>query len=272
MLKQKSFLIFLFFIFLISSSLVSAHYWDFVTIGQGDNRWCKLFGACEIDSLIVNNLTIDNGSVTFINKTVININVTGEMIISGGITSDNITVDNIFALIDEINMRNNINLNKNNLNNVSNITIEENVFLSDSDHFLTQEYEPIDSIAGSAMFLVDTGDEDEGEIIFGIIHAPNNNITDLKIIQCNQVGRNNSFSCYGNSQGMIRNDICTANPRFNNGTHCNMTAITDYLIQCEVWNKSCEFFADTKGREGPLLWTQGDLEVWRKAKIMEEIK
>ncbi len=124
MFKKQTFLFSFFFIFLITSSFVSAHYWDFVTIGQGDARWCRLFGTCQIDNLIVKNLTIDNGTVTFINKTVININVTGEMIISGGVISDNITVDNIFALIDEINMRNNVNYNENNLNNVSNITAD----------------------------------------------------------------------------------------------------------------------------------------------------
>ncbi len=165
----------------------------------------------------------------------------------------------------------NINMRGLNINNTSNITTDR-LNLADSNHFLKQEYEPINSISGSAMMLVDTGVEAEGEIVFSIIHAPNDNITDLKIIQCNQVGRNNSFSCSGNSQGMIRNDICTANPRFNNGTSCNMTAITDYLIQCEVWNKSCEYFADTAGRDGPLLWTQGDLEVWRTANIMEGIR
>ncbi len=126
MLKQKTFLFSFFFIFLISSSLVSAHYWDFVTIGQGDRRWCKLLGTCEITNLIVKNLTIDNGTVNFINKTVININVTGEMIIDGSLKVDNITVNDIFALIDEINMRNNVNYNEHNLNNASNVTLGKN--------------------------------------------------------------------------------------------------------------------------------------------------
>ncbi len=93
-MKKKSFLIFLFFIFL-TPSLVSAHYWDFVTIGQGDARWCQLFGTCEIDNLIVKNLTIDNGTVIFINKTVININVTGDFITSGNINAENATFTNL---------------------------------------------------------------------------------------------------------------------------------------------------------------------------------
>ncbi len=86
-MKKQTFLISFFFLFLISSSLVTAHYWDFVTIGQGDNRWCKLSGTCTIDNLIVKNLTIDNGTVNFINTTVININVTGDFITSGNVTA-----------------------------------------------------------------------------------------------------------------------------------------------------------------------------------------
>ncbi len=41
---------------------------------------------------------------------------------------DNITVDNILALIDEINMRNDVNLNENNINNVSNLTGDSATF------------------------------------------------------------------------------------------------------------------------------------------------
>ena len=113
--------------------------------------------------------------------------------------------------------------------------------------------------------IIDLELHPEGEIITATIYAPNDNITDLIIGDAVQIGRNNSYSIRGNSQGIIRNDICQLD-RFNNGTHCNMTAISDYTIMCNEFNKTaefnspCQFFADTAGRGGPLLWTQGDLE------------
>ncbi len=90
---KKHFLIFLFFIFLLPT--VSAHYWDFVTIGQGDNRWCQLLGTCEITNLKVKNLTIENGTVNFINKTVINLTVIGEIDIEGNINAENGTFNEL---------------------------------------------------------------------------------------------------------------------------------------------------------------------------------
>ncbi len=246
---------------LVSGVTYTQDYNNFLTRSIADQIYCQLNKNCNISMLTVVNITVID---KFFNATtIVGLNESIEAF-------SNTT----FLRLDTQNdpLTNDLNLGENNLNNASNITASENYFIGDTNHFLRQEYPPINSIAGSAMMLVDTGAESEGEILFSIIHAPNDNITNLKIIQCNQVGRNNSFSCFGNSMGVIRNDICTANPRFNNGTHCNMSAITDYLIQCEVWNKSCEYFADTAGRDGPLLWTQGDLEVWRTANIMEGIR
>ncbi len=52
-MKKKSFLIFIFFIFLIYASLVSSEYWNELTIGQGDSRYCRLFNSCTVKDLNV---------------------------------------------------------------------------------------------------------------------------------------------------------------------------------------------------------------------------
>ncbi len=170
-----------------------------------------------------------------------------------------------------------INLKEKNLNNASNITVTDRVNYGDSDHFIKKDYEFIDTIASASIDTVHIEVHPQGTIVTCTIYAPNDNLTDLRIVECTQVGRNNSYSPRGNSQGLIRNDICQLD-RFNNGTHCNMTAVSDYTIMCNEFNKTedfdspCQFFADTRGRGGPLLWTQGDLEVWRTANIMEGLR
>ncbi|KKN27595.1 hypothetical protein LCGC14_0862820, partial [marine sediment metagenome] len=154
---------FLFFFILISSVVIAENlvesYNDPITFSVGDLRWCRLFGTCEIDTLIVRNLTIDNGSVTFINKTVININVTGEMIIGGSLVVDNITVEDILALTDEINMRNDVNYNKNNLNNASNIT-------ADNFFGLANNSDNLDGINSSQFLRSDINDTLEAYYLY----------------------------------------------------------------------------------------------------------
>ncbi len=98
-MRKKSFLIFLFFIFL-TPSLVSAHYWDFVTIGQGDSRWCQLTG-CAITNLIVDTLTVFNlsviGDVFNVTMNLVTWNITENFNVGGNLEAKNITVDNIIS-------------------------------------------------------------------------------------------------------------------------------------------------------------------------------
>ena len=75
----------LFFFFLLILPIVSSEYWDFLTIGQGDRRYCRLLGNCEVNSLTVQNLSVIGG---FFNVSVINYNVTGTLSVGGNVTAD----------------------------------------------------------------------------------------------------------------------------------------------------------------------------------------
>ncbi len=86
-----------------------------------------------------------------------------------------------------------------------------------------------------------------------------------------QSGLNNSFGGAGNSWGLIPNDLCFRSDTFNNGTHCNMSTLSNYLEICDWYNISCQFSADTTGRGGPLLFTTGDLEIFRETRLHEGI-
>ena len=78
------------FLFLFFLPFVYAHVWDGLTIGIGDNRYCKQMGDC-----ILHNLTIINGTIQFANVTVVDYNVTGNYFISGNVTTDVLWVDQI---------------------------------------------------------------------------------------------------------------------------------------------------------------------------------
>ena len=83
--------------FVPATMAAGGDYMDFLSFGFAKRFLCFLNEDCTLNSLTVKNLTIDNGTVNFINKTVININVTGEMIIDGSLEVDNITVKRINA-------------------------------------------------------------------------------------------------------------------------------------------------------------------------------
>lgn len=88
-MKRKTLIYILFFLVLvgvvIASSLQGTTSLNFLTMGNGDSRYCKVRGACILDTMTVNNLTIINGSVNFANVTIINYNVTGILSIEGDI-------------------------------------------------------------------------------------------------------------------------------------------------------------------------------------------
>ncbi len=95
----------------------------------------------------------------------LDLNQSGESMIM-----DNITVENILALTDEINMRNNVNYNENNLNNASNITGKElfgnisanfvKIALGSGSPIIDQLQEYLDN-TGSAGFFIG-GDLSDG--------------------------------------------------------------------------------------------------------------
>jgi cytoskeletal protein CcmA (bactofilin family) len=73
---------FFIFLFIFNISLVNANrYWNYLTIGQADGRYCKMYGNC-----VVNNLTVID---TVSNVTVQNINVTDDVEINGNLTFPN---------------------------------------------------------------------------------------------------------------------------------------------------------------------------------------
>ena len=76
-----------------------------------------------------------------------------------------------------------------------------------------------------------------------------------------QFGKNNSYGGWGNSFGLVPNNL--GEEQFIDGGKVNMTALSNYLEVCDYYNISCTFKADTSGRGGPLLFTTGDLEVFR---------
>lgn len=75
----------LLFLFIFSAvTLGDGSYWDFLTIGQGDRRYCMLLGTCTINNLVVDNLSVIG---TFFNVSVVNYNVTGNIEVQGNIVA-----------------------------------------------------------------------------------------------------------------------------------------------------------------------------------------
>ena len=102
----------------------------------------------------------------------------------------------------------------------------------------------------------------EGEIIFLLTQENKTN-------SWYQSGRNNSYSGIGNSFGVVPNYWGEEN--FTQNGIVNMSQLSDYELICETFDMDCVFTADTRGRGGPLLWTAGDLEVWRQTHLMEGV-
>ena len=151
-----------------------------------------------------------------------------------------------------------------------NITVNNSIVFDESgEHFIKKNVigEVFDGIAKQSMWFHHNKLIPSGEISF-LFTQENNTLAWM------QVGRNNSYSGSGNSFGIIPNYIGANNFSNADGT-INMTLLSDYLILCSTFNFPCFYAADTLGRAkgsipgGPLLWTMGDLEVWRSARIHE---
>ncbi len=91
---KKPLLVFFLILLIISLVIANEEYIDSITYAMGDLRWCQLTG-CTIIDLKVKNLTIENGTVNFINKTVINLTVIGQIDIEGNINAENGTFNEL---------------------------------------------------------------------------------------------------------------------------------------------------------------------------------
>lgn len=158
-----------------------------------------------------------------------------------------------------------------------------------SESVLTGNLTVIDEVRASRFRFVDDGNNSyikvgdsefsgsENAIVFG-----NNDpdlaagaITTLFYAQENntlfwtQFGQNNSYGGWGNSFGLVPNNLGTNN--FTNASgQVNMTRLSNYLEICSFFEPilgiDCQFNADTTG-EGSLLFTTGVLEVFRQSAL-----
>ena len=144
-----------------------------------------------------------------------------------------------------------------------NLTILDTIFLDSSlNHFIKIGSDTFNGIAEDAIVLSHVEESPSGEITF--LLTSGNETTSWY-----QSGRNNSYSGDGNSKGIIPNYWGEEN--FSQGGIINMSQLSDYGVVCEFFDKDCVFTADTRGRGGSLLFTTGDLEVWRQTNLMEGI-
>lgn len=64
--------------FIFASYNAASSVWDYLTIGQGDNRYCMLYGDCVLDNLTVTN---------YVNFTVTEYEVNGSMTLTGDVVA-----------------------------------------------------------------------------------------------------------------------------------------------------------------------------------------
>lgn len=157
-----------------------------------------------------------------------------------------------------------------NVNITGNLTVTERIYIKDADHWITENAESIYGVtADQAIWFHHDKEKDDGEITF-IFDDQNKTLLWL------QSGLNNSFSGLGNSFGLIPNYIGREN--FSENGIINITRLGNYNTLCAFYGFPCKFEADTRGRAkigipgGPLLYTMGDLEVWRIAVIHEGLE
>ncbi len=97
---MKKTIIFLILLILLVPIVLAGGYLDFVTIGQGDDRWCRLIG-CTITDLIVDSLTVYNlsiiGQVFNVTMNLVTWNITESFNVGGNIVAKNGTFDNIIG-------------------------------------------------------------------------------------------------------------------------------------------------------------------------------
>ncbi len=180
-------------------------------------------------------------------------------------------LDGLYLLLDASNdpITGNLKINAS-LNVTGNANFEENVtfkeyvfFNADKDHWIRiNSSSKFDDIAGEAFWLHQDDPVGAGEILFLISHLNETNAW-------YQSGRNESFSGHGNSQGIIPNYWGGEN--FTQNGIVNMSQLSNYPFLCEFFDMGCVFTADTRGRGGPLLFTTGDLEVWKQTHLMEGV-
>lgn len=157
--------------------------------------------------------------------------------------------------------------NGNTINN--NLTVGDTLYLDNTqNHFIRIGYPFIDGIADDSFVNVHEEDNPEGEVLECTIYSPNGNLTNMRITDCNQVGRNNSVSYRGNSQFIGPNNICTLDGRFNNGTVCDANNVTNVFELYDHFNITPFFSADTSSY-GATLFVQGGLDVWRQLRVLD---
>ncbi len=134
---------------LLASALVYAGgYMEFASIGWVRTNACMTNTACILSTLTVDNLTIINGNITWINVTLISYNVTGEMNIGGNISADNyfyqdgndinstILWENSTG-VTRLKSSQDIGMQNKNINKVGNITINDNIILGNTNRTIS---------------------------------------------------------------------------------------------------------------------------------------
>ena len=172
---KKTKAIIIFFMIVLVGGVMAETTMNFLTKGFADTLYCRVNAACNLAMLTVDSLTVYNlsviGDIFNVTMNLVTWNITESFNVGGNLFAKNITANNYFyqngdSINDTILWENStgvarlkspqdIGMQENNINNASNITTKGRYFIGDSNHFLKQEYAPIDSIAGSASLTLE---------------------------------------------------------------------------------------------------------------------
>lgn len=167
------------------------------------------------------------------------------------------------------------NLNTNGNVIVTNASISDTLSLNNGNFYIDSEKKHIMRLGCTDVMNGDSNESfcfwhqevhSEGTSANCILEGTN--ISNLRVVQCTQVGRNNSISYLGNSQFIGPNKICQFDG-FNNGSHCDFNNMSNILNIYDFFNKTVFFAADTEGY-GSTLFVQGGLDIWRQIRVLDD--
>ncbi len=152
------------------------------------------------------------------------------------------TLDGRYLQLTGGTMSGDINMNSNNLDSVSNITINDNIFFGDINHFLKRGTTNFDGLSTNAFSFQQNTEHPEGTIPFVVSVNKTNSITDAVLIMA-QSGLNESNGVLGNSWFVVVNNLTSNLTKYSNCFFVAGLLNKTLRVQCDSADSGADLIA-----------------------------
>ncbi len=219
-----------------------------------DLIYCQLIGCTMTGDLLMTNLgdIVGDGALdiyTTLGKSfALRVDDDGENLTLSGLGTDNIQLGD------------NLVMNSNNINEVANITVQDRIFIGNTDHFIKSgAEEEFLGISDQAIWIDQKEEHSGGTIVFLVSsNKTNSDIDGISIMA--QIGRNHSAGVLGNSWMVMPNNLTN-----------NLTILSDCFLVASELNKTIRVACDTADTGADFI-VQDDIQSFGRGFFGEGIR